>query len=98
MILLAVTCWIVVAVLFVLTLLGRPLRIPVPDRPTVRWGFAGILLLETSGLIDSIAQQHDWAKIHRAVGVVELLFTLAALACVAAGAIARRRRGRVTAD
>jgi len=95
MIFLAVTGWVLAAALLVLALLGRPRRVPAAARPALRWMLAGVLLIETSGLLGLIAHQHDWAQIHRAVGAVVLLLSLTGLVCLAIAVISRRHRGRI---
>lgn len=91
------TGWILIAALLVLALAGHPRRVPASARPALRWTLASFLLIETSAMLGLIAHQHDWAQIHRAIGAAELLLSLAALACLAAAVISRRR-SRITAS
>jgi hypothetical protein len=91
MILLAVAFWILNAALLALALLGHPRRVPTPARAALRWMLTGVLLIETSAVLGLIAQQHDWAHIHRAIGAIDLLLSLTALACLATAVIAHRR-------
>ena len=67
-------------------------------RPAVRWIGVAILLIEVDGLLYEIAQGHDWTRIHRAVGAVGLLMSIAALSCVALGMLSWHRRKRAAAD
>jgi hypothetical protein len=94
MMLLVVAFWVLIAALLALALLGHPRRVPAPARPALRWMLTGVLLIETSAVLGLIAQQHDWDHIHRAVGAIELLLNLTALACMATAVIAHRRTRR----
>ena len=96
MILVAGMFWVLMAVLLAWTLFGHPRRVPAAGRPTLRWVLGGALLMETAALLGLIAQQYDWARIHRVIGAAGLLFSLAALACLATAFITRRRPRRTT--
>ena len=91
MILLVGTLWVVMAALLAWSLFGHPRRVPAAARPTLRWLLAGSLLLETEALLGLIGEQYDWARLHRVIGAAGLLLSLAALACLAAVFITRRR-------
>lgn len=91
MILLVGTVWVVWAVLLAWSLFGHPRRFPAAARPTLRWVLAGAFLMETAGLFGMIGEQYDWARLHRVIGAVGLLLSLAAVACLAAAFITRRR-------
>lgn len=96
MILLAGTGWVLIAVLLAFALLGHPRRVPAAGRPILRWGLAGVLLNETTALLGLIAQQYDWARIHRVIGAAGLLLSLTALACLATAFISWRRQRRTS--
>jgi hypothetical protein len=96
MILLVGTGWVLMAVLLAWALLGHPRRVPADGRATPRWLLAGALLMETAALPGLIGEQYDWAQLHRVIGAAGLLLSLAALACLAAAFITRRRLRRTT--
>jgi hypothetical protein len=98
MVLLAVTCWFLVAALLTLALLGYPRRAPAPVRPALRWMLTGGLLIETSAVLGLIAHEQDWTRIHHAVGAAELLLSLTGLACLGTATVSWRRRSSVTPD
>ena len=98
MILLAVTSWSLSAALLVLALLGDPRRAPAPARPAFCWMLTGALLTEASPLLGLIAHGHDWTRMHRAVGVAELLLSLTGLACLGAATVSWRHRSRATPE
>ncbi len=52
--------------------------------------------METAALLGLIGEQYDWARLHRVIGAAGLLLSLAALACLAAAFITRRRLRRTT--
>ena len=91
MILVAGTFWVLLAGLLAWSLFGHPRRVPAAGRPSLRWLLAGALLMETAALLGMLGEQYDWARVHRVIGAAGLLLSLAALACLAAAFITRRR-------
>jgi hypothetical protein len=94
MLLVTISGWIVWAAFFLMSHFG-PRAAPVAIRPAIRWIAAGSMFVYASGTVSLVAHQHDWTRIHRTVGVVELALAAAGLICTGVGLFKVRRRSRV---